>query len=100
MDLGPRSIHVPLAESGHSTAAIRSDEIILSRKRIRSSARNTFQGQVKNVFLKSTSVEVELDIGVPLIVEITRKSCQEMDIQTGDRLWATFKVSAIKIFQH
>jgi molybdopterin-binding protein len=35
-----------------------------------------------------------------MVVEITRKSCEEMRIKPGDRLWATFKVSSIKVFKH
>ena len=95
-----QSIQVPLAEAEFSYAAIRSDEVIVSRTKIQSSARNAFRGRVKNVFKRSTSVEVELDIGVSLVAEITRKSCEEMDIKPGDSVWATFKVSAIKVFQH
>lgn len=100
IELEKQSIQVPLAEADFSYAAIRSDEIIVSRRKFRSSARNTFKGRVKNVFKKSTAVELELDIGVLLVVEITRKSYQEMEIKPGDTLWATFKVSAIRVFQH
>ncbi len=94
------SIQVPLLKAAFAYIAIRSDDIIISRSRIDSSARNSFCGRVENIFKKSTVVEVVLDIGEMLVVEITRKSSEEMDIKCGENLWATFKVSAIKVFKH
>jgi hypothetical protein len=35
-----------------------------------------------------------------LAIDITWKSYEEMDIKIGDRLWATFKVSSLKVFEH
>jgi molybdate transport system ATP-binding protein len=40
-------------------------------------------------------VEVLLDIGVPLIARITRKSLVELDIQTGRKIFAMVKAAAI-----
>jgi molybdopterin-binding protein len=72
----------------------------VSGKPLRSSARNSFKGRVEHIANRSTVVEVTLNIGVSLVVEITRKSFNDMGIRIGDRLWATFKVSSIKIFKH
>ncbi len=94
------AFHVPLQSAGFAYIAIRSDDIIISRKPLLSSARNSFHGRVEHIFNRSTLVEVVLNIGVVLIIEITRKSFEEMQIKLGDQLWATFKVSAIKIFKH
>lgn len=93
-------ITVPVEKANHIYIAVRSDDIILSGKRLESSARNSFPGTVKNILKKSSVIEVILDIGVLLTIDITRKSYEEMNIETGDRLWATFKVSALKVFKH
>ena len=77
-----------------------SDDLILSGKRLESSARNSFPGIVRNIIKKSSVIEVILDIGVVLTIDITRKSYEEMNIDIGDKLWATFKVSALKVFEH
>ena len=91
---------VPLDDANSAYIAIRSDDIIVSGKPLRSSARNSFKGRVEHIANRSTVVEVTLNIGVSLVVEITRKSFNDMGIRIGDRLWATFKVSSIKIFKH
>jgi len=94
------SITVPVESADHIYTAVRSDEIVLSHERITSSARNSFQGTVENILKKSSIVEVLLDIGIRLTVDITWKSYEEMNIKLGDRLWTTFKVSSLKVFQH
>jgi len=33
-------------------------------------------------------------------VDITRKSKKEMNINPGDLMWVTFKVSSVKVFKH
>jgi molybdate/tungstate transport system ATP-binding protein len=93
-------ITVPVENADHIYIAIRSDDVILSADRFQSSARNAFQGVVRNILRKSSVIEVILDIGIPLTIDITRKSFQEMNIKAGDKLWATFKVSALKVFEH
>lgn len=93
-------IAVPVENSGHVFVAVRSDDIILSRQAFDSSARNSFPGEVKSVFKKSSVIEVVIDIGIELAVDITRKSYEEMNIGIGDQLWVTFKVSALKVFEH
>lgn len=100
MDIAGVKMAVPLKEAQHAYVAIRSDDIVLSRKRLESSARNTLPGTVQYVFNKASLAEIILDVGIPLSIDITRKSRQEMNIKAGDRLWATFKVSALKIFEH
>jgi molybdate/tungstate transport system ATP-binding protein len=93
-------VAIPLDNAESAYIAIRSDDIIISKRQIRSSARNSFQGKVKNVVNRSSMVEVVLDIGVDLSVDITRKSKEEMKIKPGDPMWVTFKVSSVKVFKH
>jgi molybdopterin-binding protein len=93
-------IMVPKETSTFAYIAIKSDDIIISRKKFQSSARNSFKGTVTNVLKRASVAEVVLDIGILLIIDITRKSCEEMAVKTGDKLWATFKVSSLKVFEH
>ena len=94
------AITVPVENAKHIYVAVRSDDVILSGKKLESSARNSFPGIVGNILKKSSIIEVIVDIGVLLTVDITRKSYEEMNIAVGDRLWVTFKVSALKVFEH
>jgi len=94
------SISVPIKKADFAYIAVRSDEIILSKKKILSSARNSFSGKVENVMKKASGVEVVVNAGLLFSVDITRQSSEEMDLKIGDKLWITFKVSSIKVFEH
>lgn len=94
------SISVPIKKADFAYIAVRSDEIILSKKRILSSARNSFTGRVENILKKASGVEVVVNAGLLFSVDITRQSFEEMDLKIGDKLWMTFKVSSIKVFEH
>ena len=100
LSINGTAITVPVKSAEHIYIAIRSDDIILSRTKFQSSARNSFSGTVRNVLKKSSIIEVILDIGILLAIDITWKSYEEMDIKVGDQLWASFKVSSLKVFEH
>ena len=61
-----------------------------------SSFLNIFEGTILQISDDTgPQVEVLLDIGVPLIARITRKSLVELDIQTGRKIFAMVKAAAI-----
>jgi molybdopterin-binding protein len=80
--------------------AIRSNDIILSKEKILSSARNSFSGVIVKIINRTSHVEVLVDVGVTLHVDITYQSLQEMGLQVGLNVWATFKTVAVKVFEH
>jgi molybdate/tungstate transport system ATP-binding protein len=100
LNINGTAVAVPVKSADHIYIAIRSDDILLSRTKFQSSARNSFSGTVKNILKKSSIIEIILDIGILLAIDITWKSYEEMDIKIGDQLWATFKVSSLKVFEH
>ena len=100
MSIGELQIAVPVENADHIYVAIRMDDIILSYEKLQSTARNAFRGVVRTILKKSSVIEVILDIGILLAISITRKSFEEMNIQIGDHMWGTFKVSALKVFHH
>ncbi len=100
LNINNLNIIVPIERADFAYVAIRSDDIIISKNKIESSARNSFFGEVENFFKKSSMYEVILNVGIRISIDITRKSFEEMDIKIGDNLWATFKVSSLKVFKH
>jgi molybdate/tungstate transport system ATP-binding protein len=80
--------------------AIRSNDIILSKEKILSSARNSFPGVIVKIINRTSHVEVLVDIGVTLHVDITYQSLREMKLHVGLKVWATFKTVAVKVFEH
>ena len=100
MKINGIEIITPVANCEKAYIAIRSDEIILSEERIKSSARNVLKGRVKSILKRNSLIEVLIDAGVDFKVEITKRSFEEMKIKEGKQLWLTFKVSSIKVFKH
>jgi molybdopterin-binding protein len=42
-------------------------------------------------------VDVELDVGAPLVARITVATQREMNIKPGDRVYATIKSTSLKV---
>ncbi|HDP93935.1 MAG TPA: ATP-binding cassette domain-containing protein [Candidatus Aminicenantes bacterium] len=100
MRVGNWDIQVPLQESEFAYAAIRAEDILVSRSVLDSSARNHVKGRISAVMGNSAGAEVLVDAGVELVVGITRTSLDEMGIRVGDEVILTLKVSAIRCFEH
>lgn len=84
---------------GRVKISIRPEDIILSSGTFVSSARNMHRGIVTNVIFDDSSVKVFLDIGILLIILITKQSMLDMNIKQGDELYAIFKTMAVKVIK-
>ena len=84
---------------GKVKVSVRPEDIILSKSPIVSSARNVIKGTVENIVSDDKSARVLLDIGIVLTVLITRRSLLDLDIKTGDELFAIFKTLAVKVIK-
>ncbi len=62
------------------------------------SARNQFQGQVKEVKLGVVSAEVVIEAGgLEVVASITRDSAERMKLTAGDRVTAVIKATDVMI---
>ncbi len=84
-------------KKGDVKVCIRPEEIILSRDPIDSSGRNTFEGKIIGLSERESTVQVKIDIGVDLIVTITKKSYSDMDLSLGDEIYLAFKATAVHL---
>ncbi len=100
MNINGIDIQTPEEYAEKAYIAVRSNDIILSKNKLESSARNAFPGQVIKSIRRTNHVEVIVDIGVWLYVDITYQSYHEMQVKPEHRIWATFKTSAVKVFLH
>jgi tungstate transport system ATP-binding protein len=73
-------------------------DIILSYKQFQSSARNSFLGKITKIIEQNHLVKLEIDIGIPLVVIITRESFFKMNFNLGSKVYLTFKASAVKLY--
>ena len=80
-------------------ACIRSEEVTLALSRLSSSARNTFTGEIRQITTTGPIARIEIDCGFPLIAMITRRSAEEMSLEKGRQVHASFKATAIHVIR-
>jgi len=74
------------------------EEILVSKEKISSSARNSFNGRIIQISDEGRFINLIVDIGEKLKVKVTRKSFNEMGLNIGSEIYLTFKSAAIKVF--
>jgi tungstate transport system ATP-binding protein len=65
-----------------------------------SSARNNIEGKVVKSFSLGSQMRITLDCGFPLVVLVTRRSWEELGLEVGKAVIASFKASSIHIVHH
>ena len=83
---------------GKLYASIRPEDILISLMPVESSARNTFQGEIKDISDTGMIVRVTVDAGIPLIAAITRRSFLDMGLKHGMNVFLTFKAADVHVF--
>jgi len=91
-------IEIPREAYGRTRIGILPENIILSKKSIESSARNSFRGTVEEIEEIGSFVRVRVSVGFPLVAYITRASLMEMGISKGSKIYVSFKTTSIHIF--
>jgi tungstate transport system ATP-binding protein len=82
---------------GKVNVCIRPEDITLSLERAPSSARNNFPGRITSLIPAGSLVRISLDCGFSLLALITRMSADEMNLEAGKTVYASFKTTAIHI---
>jgi molybdate/tungstate transport system ATP-binding protein len=80
---------------GAVKAFVRPENIILSTHMDQSSARNVVKGQIERIHEVGPLVRVRLDNG--LVALITRQARDELSLQLGGEVFATFKATAVHV---
>jgi len=75
---------------------VRPEEVTLNLSPQAGSARNSFSGRIEKTALAGALIRVEVDCGFPLLVLVTKKSVEEMNLTVGKPVHASFKASAIR----
>ncbi|MBW2001380.1 MAG: ATP-binding cassette domain-containing protein [Deltaproteobacteria bacterium] len=81
--------------SGDSVVSIRPEDILVSRNKIESSARNSFSGNITGVIDKGAIIKIVADCGIPISAIITRRSFDDMGLSRGMSAYFTFKASDV-----
>jgi len=80
-------------------ACIRPEDITLALSSTQSSARNSFQGKVTRVTTLGPLSRVEIDCGFRLVALVTKISAEELNLQEGREVYATFKATGVHIME-
>jgi len=88
-------IEAALRKSGNATVFVRSEDIIVSKKPISSSARNVFRGKIVEISDLESVVKLKIDAGKQFIVQITKRSFNEMQLNVRSEVFLTFKASSV-----
>ncbi|MDY6835717.1 MAG: ABC transporter ATP-binding protein [Chloroflexota bacterium] len=79
------------------SVCIRPEDITISKTRSSSSARNCFSGSIRRISELGPLARVELDCGFDIVSLITKSSAQELEIEKGMIIYASFKATALHV---
>jgi molybdopterin-binding protein len=94
---GPIELEVVTERRGPCHAMIRPEEILVSRTELPSPPRNHLRGRVVRVERVGALATVHLDVGLPLVAHLTRRSVDEMGLDAGQPALAAVKATAVHI---
>jgi molybdopterin-binding protein len=92
-------IHVNTELEGKVKISIKPEDIILSKDSFISSARNVHKGIVSDIILDGNTAKIVLNIGIPIVALITKKSLNHLSIEKGNELYAIFKTMSVKVYR-
>ena len=78
-------------------ACIRPEDITLALSSTQSSARNSFQAKVTQVTFLGPLSRVEINCGFRLVSLVTKISAEDLNLQVGREVYATFKATGVHI---
>ena len=84
-------------KSGDWIVSVRPEDILVSKKSIESSARNSFNGKITDIVVKGAIIEIVVDCGIPFSAIITRRSFDDMELKKGMSAYLTFKASDVHL---
>jgi tungstate transport system ATP-binding protein len=83
--------------SGQVSVFISPEDIILSKTRIASSARNILEGKIVEIVDLGSVVRLKVDVGKPFTAQITKPSFNEMRFNLDSNVFLTFKASSVHL---
>ena len=89
-------IEAAFQKEGEASVFISPQDIILSKKRLESSARNVFKGRITQISDLGSLVKLTVDVGKPFTVQITKRSFSEMALNLDVEVFIAFKASSVQ----
>ncbi|MBM3214340.1 molybdate ABC transporter permease subunit [Candidatus Poribacteria bacterium] len=96
---GTVTFHVLAAElSGRAHLAFAPSEVALMMDVPTMSIQNVFNATVVECLALVDRVRVGIDVGVPMVAEVTREAADNLHLEPGAQLWAMIKATAIRVY--
>ena len=83
---------------GSLHASVRPEDILISPQLLYSSARNSFAGTITRIADKGSTLYLTVNLPPDFVCLVTRRSFEEMGMAEGQKVYVTFKASAVHIF--
>jgi molybdate/tungstate transport system ATP-binding protein len=83
---------------GKFHASVRPEDILVSPEPLHSSARNSFCGTITHIADRGSTLYLTVNLPPDFICLVTRRSFEEMGLAQGQRVYITFKASAVHVF--
>jgi molybdopterin-binding protein len=90
-------IQTTIQSSGRVSIFVSPEDIILSKKHFASSARNVFKGKIVEIHDLGSLIKLKVDVGKPFVVQITKRSFNEMGLNIGTEVLLTYKASSVNL---
>jgi len=90
-------VEVTPQKTGNVSFFINPQDIILSKTVLESSARNVFAGKITAISDLDTLVKLKVDVGLPFIVQITKRSFIQMGLNLNAEVYIAFKASSVQV---
>jgi tungstate transport system ATP-binding protein len=102
VDIGDNKIieaisNYPVGEEVY--ACVRPENITLTLSKTTSSARNSFIGQITQVVSVGLLSRIEINCGFQLVALVTKRSAEELDLEKGKQVYATFKATGVHVLK-
>ena len=94
---GGLTVEAAVSRSGRVTLFIRPEDIIVSKSPLKSSARNVLEGRIVEVSDLDSIVKLKVDVGRIFVVQVTKRSFREMNLNVGTRVFLAFKASSVRL---
>jgi molybdate/tungstate transport system ATP-binding protein len=98
IDTGNILIESTEKKTGNVHLTIRPEDITLSVEKVVTSARNVFKGNIKEIYDLGTIIKLNIDVGEPLVLVLTRQSFKDLELNIGKQIYVYFKATAVHVF--
>jgi tungstate transport system ATP-binding protein len=78
---------------------IRPEDITFTLAKETSTARNVFQGEIARMTTVGQLVRIEAHCGFPLLGVVTKRSAEELNLNLGKNIYASFKATAVHVIK-